>query len=75
MYFYSKLAEYIGDVIREHKDDPEVVEYELKEGVLPEALSNADRMGYLIYQSDKGRINYVITPPHVQIAYRRAISL
>ena len=63
VYFYSKLAEYIGDVIREHKDDPEVVEYELKEGVLPEALSNADRMGYLIYQSDKGRINYVITPP------------
>ena len=41
------------------------LEYELKEGVLPEALSNADRMGYLIYQSDKGRINYVITPPHM----------
>lgn len=63
VYFYSKLAEYVGDVIKQHKDDPEVVECELMEGELPEAYSNADRMGYIIYQSDKGRVNYETTPP------------
>lgn len=62
VYFYSKLAEYVGDVIKQHKDDPEVVECELMEGELPEAYSNADRMGYIIYQSDKGRVNYETTP-------------
>lgn len=58
VYFQTKLTEYVGSVIREHKDDAEVVDYELKEGELPEALSNADRMGYIIYQSDRGRVDY-----------------
>ena len=57
VYFYSALAPQIGDVIRNHLDYPEIVEYEIKEGPLPIVYSNADRNGYFIYQSNKGKMN------------------
>ena len=56
VYFYSALAPQIGDVIRKHADYPEIVEYEIDEDPLVEAFSNADRNGYFLYQSNKGKM-------------------
>lgn len=52
VFFYSKLAPHIGDVILNHEKYPEIVEWEYNEGDLPEAKSNADRNGYFLYQSN-----------------------
>lgn len=52
VYFYSKLALNIGNVILHHEDYPEIVEWEYNDAPLPEAYSNADRGGYLLYQSN-----------------------
>ena len=57
VYFYSKLAPVIGEVIRNYKNYPEIVEYEIDEGPLCEVLSNADRNGYLIYHSTNGKLS------------------
>ena len=57
VFFYSALAPQIGDVIRNHSAYPEIVEFEIEEGALPIVCSNADRMGYFLYQSNKGRLN------------------
>lgn len=51
VYFYSKLAPEIGDIIRNSSHYPQIVECELKDDPLPEVRSNADRGGFLIYQS------------------------
>lgn len=56
VYFYSTLAPQVGDVIRKHSCYPEIVECEIDESPLPEAHSNADRNGYFLYQSDKGKL-------------------
>ena len=56
VYFYSQLAPYVGKVIENHSQYPDIVEFEMKDGPLPEAQSNADRNGYLIYQSDKEKL-------------------
>lgn len=56
VYFYSKLAPFVGNAIRNHSQYPDIVEFELKEGPLGEAYSNADRNGYLLYQSEKGKL-------------------
>jgi biotin carboxylase len=56
VYFYSKLASEIGEVIRNHKNYPEIVECDIQEKPLPEVHSNADRGGYLLYQSEKGKL-------------------
>ena len=56
VYFYSSLAPQIGETIRKHSDYPEIVEYELDEGPLCEAHSNADRNGYFLYQSNIGKM-------------------
>lgn len=53
VYFYSELAPHVGDVIKNKDNYPEIVECELKDIPLPKAKSNADRAGYLLYQSDK----------------------
>ena len=53
VYFYSKLAPYIKDIIVSHDRYPEIVEWELDNSELKEALSNADRNGYFIYQANK----------------------
>lgn len=58
VYFYSQLAPKIGEIIRHHDEYPEIVEWELNNGALPEAYSNSDRGGYFLYQTDKGRIEY-----------------
>ena len=59
VYFYSKLAPEVGDVIRYHEKWPEIVEWELSEEPLMEVKSNADRRGYFLYQSGKGRLNSI----------------
>lgn len=51
VFFYSKLAPEVGDVIRRHNQWPEIVEWEISEQPLVEVKSNADRFGYFIYQS------------------------
>ena len=53
VYFYSKLAPHIGNVIQNHEKYPEIVEWQYIEGELSEAKSNADRNGYFLYQADK----------------------
>ena len=56
VYFYSKLAPDIGDIIKHHDRWPEIVEWEYSDEPLMEAMSNADRRGYLLYQSSKGKL-------------------
>ena len=56
VYFYSKLAPEIGEVIKNHEKWPEIVEWELSDKPLPEVKSNADRGGYFLYQSNKGKL-------------------
>ena len=56
VYFYSSLAPRIGNVIRDHVKHPEIVEYEIDDAPFVEAKSNADRNGYFLYQSDKGKM-------------------
>lgn len=51
VFFYSKLAPEVGDVIRRHNQWPDIVEWEISEQPLVEVKSNADRFGYFIYQS------------------------
>ena len=57
VYFYSKLAPEVGEIIKNHEKWPEIVEWEIKEKPLSDVLSNSDRGGYLLYQSSKSRIN------------------
>lgn len=57
VYFYSKLAPEIGEIIKHHDRWPEIVEWEYSDEPLMEVKSNADRRGYLLYQSSKGKLN------------------
>lgn len=59
IYFYSALAKNIGKLIMEHHDDACVVDWQYEEGELPEVNSNADRKGYIIYQSDEGKVVFI----------------
>lgn len=52
VYFYSKLAPEIGDIIKSHDKYPEIVEWYYSDGPLTEVKSNADRLGYFLYQRD-----------------------
>ena len=57
VFFYSKLAPRIGDVIRHKQDWPEIVEVGFySDESLTEVKSNADRAGYVLYQSLKERL-------------------
>ena len=58
VYFYSKLAPKVGEIIRHRDRWPEIVESEYSDRPLPEVVSNADRAGYLLYQSPKGRVYF-----------------
>ncbi len=58
VYFYSELALYIGDIIRNHDKYPEIVKWELKEGDLPKAESNSDRGGYFIYKNKTKKMTF-----------------
>lgn len=53
VFFYSKLAPEIGNLILRHDQYPEIVEWEYNDAPLPEVHSNADRGGYFLYQSSK----------------------
>lgn len=57
IYFYSKLAPEIGNIIKNSKKYPDIVISEMSAGDLPEVNSNADRKGYFIYQTDNHRLN------------------
>ena len=57
VYFYSKLAPKIGEVIKNHEKWPEIVECEISDKPLPHVRSNADRGGYLLYQSSTEKLN------------------
>jgi biotin carboxylase len=59
VYFYSKLAPEVGEIIKNHEKWPEIVECEYSEEPLMEVKSNADRRGYLLYQSIKRRFNII----------------
>lgn len=56
VYFYSKLAPEVGDVIRRHDQQPEIVEWEISEEPLMEVKSNADRRGYFLYQNSNKKM-------------------
>ena len=56
VYFYSKLACEVGDIIKKHSCWPEIVECELSEEPLLEVKSNADRGGYFLYQKKEGKL-------------------
>ena len=56
VYFYSKLAPEVGDVIKHHERWPEIVEWEYSDEPLIEVHSNADRRGYLLYQSNENKL-------------------
>lgn len=55
VYFYSKLAPEVGEIIKHHEKWPEIVEWEYSDEPLMEVRSNADRRGYFLYQKEKGR--------------------
>lgn len=58
VYFYSKLAPEVGIIIRNHKKWHELVEWEYSSKALMDVMSNSDRRGYFIYQSEMGRFSY-----------------
>lgn len=58
IYFYSKLAPEVGEIIKNHSKWPEIVEWEISDEPLPEVKSNADRGGYFLYQKETGKFNY-----------------
>lgn len=57
VYFYSKLAPEIGEIIKHHEKWPEIVEWEYSDEPLMEVKSNADRRGYFLYQKETGRFD------------------
>ncbi len=58
VFFYSKLAPEVGDIIKQHEKWPEIVEWEYSEEPLMEVKSNADRRGYFLYQKKEERLNF-----------------
>ena len=57
VYFYSKLAPEVGRIIKDHEKWPEIVEWNYSDEPLVEVKSNADRRGYFLYQSLKGKLS------------------
>lgn len=57
VYFYSKLALEVGEIIKNHEKWPEIVEWEYSDEPLMDVKSNADRRGYFLYQKENERIN------------------
>lgn len=60
VYFYSKLAPEVGEIIKQHEKWPEIVEWEYSEEPLMEVKSNADRRGYFLYQKTKDRPAFLL---------------
>lgn len=58
VFFYSQLAPEVGDIIRHSEKWPEIVEADYYSNtLLTEVKSNADRAGYVLYQSSHERMN------------------
>ena len=57
VYFYSRLAPEVRDIIKQHDKWPEIVEWEYSDEPLMEVKSNADRRGYFLYQKTKDRFD------------------
>ena len=57
VYFYSKLAPEVGEIIKNHEKWPEIVEWEYSDEPLMEVKSNADRRGHFLYQKEDSRFN------------------
>lgn len=60
VYFYSKLAPGVGNVIKNHEKWPEIVEWEYSDEPLMDVRSNADRRGYFLYQSSDSKFVFNI---------------
>ena len=59
VFFYSKLAPEVGEIIRHSERWPEIVEAGYYSNMLlTEVKSNADRAGYVLYQSSNGRMDF-----------------
>lgn len=58
VYFFSKLAPKVGEIIKHHDKWPEIVEWEYSDEPLMEVKSNADRRGYFLYKLKSGRFHY-----------------
>ena len=59
VYFYSQLAPEVGDVILHREKWPEIVEAGYySNSLLTDVKSNADRAGYVLYQSSDKRIDF-----------------
>jgi len=58
VYFYSKLAPEVGEIIKNHEKWPEIVEWEYSDEPLMEVKSNADRRGYFLYQSSGIKVDF-----------------
>lgn len=58
VYFYSKLAPEVGDIIKNHEKWPDIVEWGYSDEPLMEVKSNADRRGYFLYQSSNNRLTF-----------------
>ena len=56
VYFYSKLAPEVGNIIKNHEKWPEIVEWEYSDEPLMDVNSNADRRGYFLYQSPNSKL-------------------
>lgn len=56
VYFYSKLAPEVGNIIKNHEKWPEIVEWEYSDEPLMDVKSNADRRGYFLYQSPNRKL-------------------
>lgn len=58
VYFYSKLAPEVGEIIKNHEKWPEIVEWEYSDEPLMEVKSNADRRGYFLYQNSRIKVDF-----------------
>lgn len=58
VYFYSKLAPEVGDIIKNHEKWSDIVEWEYSDEPLMEVKSNADRRGYFLYQNSKIKVDF-----------------
>lgn len=53
VWFYSPDTPWVGDVVRNRADWPQIVRSEIHEDELKPLARSADRAGYFIYQSDR----------------------
>lgn len=57
VYLYSALTASLADYMHKRRTNKNIIEVNLEKEELDEVHSNADRSGYLLYQSEEGRVN------------------